>query len=450
MGIASLHPSCACINILSGFPVFTMSNTRTATLVSFAVAINLLTGCTHMSTSPPLEAGRFAAIDTAIEAFIARRQMPGAVFWLERNGASYQKAYGRHTFESGAEAMTLDSVFDAASLTKVMATAPSVMLLVEDGKLALDAPLIQYFPECAGGGKEAISVRHLLTHTSGLAAGLPATPPWRGEEAALKLACEQIVTHLPGSFFRYSDINFVLLGLLVKRISGQPLNEFAAQRLFGPLKMHHTGFVPRARRPATELSHIAPTQKMLDRPAQALHGDLADGEVLRGVVHDPTIRFMGGVGGSAGVFTTAGDVARFARMMLNDGELEGVRGLSRESVRLMSTVQSPPGIETRRSAGWDIESPYSRPRGSVFPIGSYGHTGFTGCILWIDPFSKTFYVLLSNRVYPDDKASILELYSKLGTLVARAVAGFDFRQVPGTPGPRTPPHSPSAATPPKS
>jgi CubicO group peptidase (beta-lactamase class C family) len=207
--------------------------------------------------------------------------------------------------------------------------------------------------------------------------------------------------------------------------------------------MRDTGYLPLTK---TGAAHIAPTQKMIDRLSQSLHRDLADDAVLQGVVHDPTIRFMGGVGGSAGVFTTVGDLARFARMMLNEGELDGVRVLSRESVRLMSSVQSPSGGEWRRSAGWDIDSPYSRPRGSVFPIGSYGHTGFTGCILWIDPFSKTFFAFLSNRVYPNDKANILELYSKLGMLAAQAVAGFDFRQVDGALAARPAPAASDPAT----
>ncbi len=399
-----------------------------------------------MINSPPLDASRYADIDAAVVSFIARRQLPGAVFWLERQGAAYQRAYGAQTFETGADAnvITLDTIFDAASLTKVIATAPAVMLLIEEGKLALDAPLIRYLPECSGGGKDAISLRHLLTHTSGLAAGLPATPAWRGEEAALKLACAQRVTHAPGTFFRYSDINFILLGLLVQRVSGMPLDQFVAQRLYVPLKMSRTGYLPLKRAAVNPAIAIAPTQRMLDRSVQSLHGDLADGEVLRGVVHDPTIRFMGGVGGSAGIFSTAGDVARFARMMLNEGELDGVRVLSRESVRLMSSVQSAPGVEARRSAGWDIESPFSRPRGSVLPIGSYGHTGFTGCILWIDPYSKTFYVFLSNRVFPNDQGSILALYSKLGTLAARAVTGFDFGNVAGAlPQHLAPPSAPA-------
>ena len=402
-------------------------------LLSAMIAMTQLSACQHRINPSILDPDRLAPIDAAIESFIDRRQMPGAVYWLERRkgqeSAVYQKAYGRHTYDANAEKITLDTVFDAASLTKVIATAPSVMLLIEEGKLKIDAPLIEYFPECTGGGKDAITLRHLLTHTSGLAAGLPSTPVWRGEAAALALACKQTVTHPPGTFFRYSDINFTLLGILVQRIGGMPLDQFATRRLFAPLGMRDTGYLPLKRIPR---ERIAPTQQLLDRATQKLHGDLADGGELRGVVHDPTVRFMGGVGGSAGVFITAADLARYARMIVNDGIAvnddgsDGVRVLSRESVRLMHEVQSPTGITELRSAGWDIHSPFSRPRGRVFPIGSFGHTGFTGCILWIDPYSKTFFVFLSNRVYPNDRGNILDLYGQLGTLSAQAVAGVDF------------------------
>lgn len=407
-----------------------------------------LAACTHMTTNnvtttvpapPALDAGKFAGIDAAIESFIGRQQMPGAVFHLERGGVVHEKAYGRLSFDADSPPVVLDTIFDAASLTKVVATTPSVMLLIEQGAIALDAPLVRYFPECGSGGKEAITVRHLLTHTSGLAAGLPPNPPWRGEEAAFKLACVQTVSHPPGTHFLYSDINFLLLGLLVQRVSGIRLNEFAQQRIHRRLGMRDTFFLPLQNIAA---SRIAPTQKMLDRATQPLHADLRDGELLRGIVHDPTVRFMGGVGGSAGLFTTIGDLSRYARMIVNGGELDGVRIMSAESIRLMSTLQSPAGllsVDGRRSAGWDIDSPYARPRGSIFPIGSFGHTGFTGCILWIDPFSKTFYAFLSNRVYPNDKSNILELYSRLGTLSAEAVAGFDFGHVPGALPPRPAP-----------
>jgi CubicO group peptidase (beta-lactamase class C family) len=192
--------------------------------------------------------------------------------------------------------------------------------------------------------------------------------------------------------------------------------------------MRDTGYLPLRRFGA---AGIAPTHK--SPPAddgKALHDDLAPGQLLQGVVHDPTARRMHGVAGSAGVFTTARDLARFARMMLNEGELDGVRVLSRDSVRLMTTAQSPAGIEALRGLGMDIASPYAvRPRGTVFPVGSYGHTGFTGCVLWIDPGSRTFYVFLSNRVYPDDKVNVLQLYTRLGTLSAESARGFDHRTV---------------------
>jgi len=306
----------------------------------------------------------------------------------------------------------------------VSLTVNRVEDLAEDGKLDLEAKLVDYFPECTGGGKEAITIRHLLTHTSGLAAGLPAKPAWSGDAAAHALACAQTVTHAPGSFFRYSDINYILLGQLVHKVAGKPLDVFAQERIFAPLGMRDTGYLP-LRRVAREA--IAPTQKTgaadsgNSGNSGALDGDVAAGALLQGVVHDPTVRRIGGVAGSAGVFTTARDVARFGRMLLGNGSLDGVRILSPESVRLLTTVQSPPGIAALRGLGMDIDSPFAqRPRGTLYPVGSFGHTGFTGCILWIDPASRSFYVFLSNRVYPDDKANVLPLYTQLGTLAAEA------------------------------
>ncbi|MET0857889.1 MAG: serine hydrolase domain-containing protein, partial [Telluria sp.] len=294
--------------------------------------------------------------------------------------------------------------------SKILATAPSVLLLAEAGKLDLEAPVSRYFPECGGKGKDGMTVRHLLTHSSGLPAGIPAKPAWEGDASAYKLACAREITDPPGTAFRYSDINYILLGQLVQRVAGIPLDEFSQRHIFTPLKMSETGFLPLSRFP---VSRIAPTN---------VSGDV----VLRGVVHDPTARRMGGVAGSAGVFSTARDIARFARMLLADGELDGVRILSRDSVRLMTTAQSPAGVAQRRGMGMDIDSSFARPRGALFPVGSYGHTGFTGCILWVDPASRTFYVFLSNRVYPDDKANILPLYNQLGTLSAQSALGYNF------------------------
>jgi CubicO group peptidase (beta-lactamase class C family) len=417
---------------------------RTSPFLAATACVALLAaGCAQLPSSAPagstaaashLDTARFAEIDSAVNEAIGEHKLPGAVFHLERDGASYEQAYGHFSYEPGAAAVTTRTVFDAASLTKVIATAPSVMLLAQEGKIDLDARLTNYFPECANGGKDGITIRHLLTHTSGLPSGLPAKPAWSGDAAAHALACSQVVTNAPGTLFRYSDINYVLLGQLVQKVAGMPLDEFAQQRIYTPLKMRDTGYLPLRR---LELAAIAPTHKSPQQESErALHTDVAGGQLLQGVVHDPTARRMGGVAGSAGLFTTAADLARFARMMLNEGELDGVRVLSRDSVRLMTTVQSPAGIEALRGMGMDINSPYAvRPRGTVFPVGSYGHTGFTGCIVWIDPNSRTFYVFLSNRVYPDDKSNVLPLYTRLGTLAAQSAHGFDFANVKSVAGP---------------
>jgi CubicO group peptidase (beta-lactamase class C family) len=279
-------------------------------------------------------------------------------------------------------------------------------MLADEGRIDLDAPLTSYFPECAGGGRDTITIRHLLTHTSGLPSGLPALPAWQGDAAAHALACARVPTHTPGTFFRYSDVNFILLGQLVEQVAGMPLAQFAQARIFAPLRMRDTGYLPLARHRAAA---IAPT-------AQLENG------LLQGVVHDPTARRMDGVAGSAGVFSTAADLARYARMLLAGGTLDGVRVLSPASVALLTTDQSPPGVAAHRAMGMDIDSAFARPRGSVFPVGSYGHTGFTGCVLWIDPHSRTFYVFLSNRVFPDEKSNIVPLYGELGTLSALAAA----------------------------
>jgi CubicO group peptidase (beta-lactamase class C family) len=385
----------------------------------------LLSGCIHGRVAPLPIAGqldpvRLPQIDAAVNEAIAARKLPGAVVHVEHDGAVYEQAYGKLSYEPDAQQVGTATVFDAASLSKVLATAPAVLKLAEEGRIKLDAKLVDYFPECANGGKENITIRHLLTHSSGLPAGLPAKPAWHGDAAAHALACSQVVTHPPGTFFRYSDINYILLGQLVQKVSGMPLADFARTRIFEPLKMVDTGYLPLRRLDHRAVAAIAPTQKGQAGEASA-HGDLAPGQLLQGVVHDPTARRMDGVAGSAGVFTSARDVARYARMLLRGGELDGVRILSPDSVRLLSTVQSPAGIEALRGMGMDINSPYAvRPRGTVFPVGSYGHTGFTGCVLWIDPGSQSFYVLLSNRVYPDDKSNVLELYTRLGTLAAEA------------------------------
>ncbi len=364
--------------------------------------------------------GKLADMDAAITNAIAEKKLPGGVLWLERQGKVYSKAYGRRAVAPQTEPMTEDTIFDAASVTKVIAGTPAVMLLVERGKINLDERVCAYIPEFTGNGKEAVTVRQLMTHISGLRPDIETRPPWQGYQTAIRRACAEKLQAPPGTVFRYSDINFFVLGEVAQRVSGRKLEEFTATEIYQPLKMKDTGYLP----PASKRERIAPTEQN-------------GGEMLRGTVHDPTARFMGGVAGHAGLFTTAADLARYARMLLNGGELDGVRVFKPETVKLMLSVQTPDRLEARRGLGWDIDSGYSRPRGKLFPIGSYGHTGFTGTALWIDPFSETFWIFLSNRVHPDGRGNILPLQASLGTLAAEAVDGFDFANVRGALSPRT-------------
>ena len=351
-------------------------------------------------------------LDEVISAAIAARKCPGAVLWLEHRGEVYRKPFGQRALQPAPEPMTVDTIFDVSSLTKAIATAPAVMRLLERGDLRLEDRVQQHLPEFRGPGTAAVTVRHLLTHTSGLLVGISGAE-FTNHAGALAAAFRERPRPTPGTEFHYCDLNFILLGEIVQRVARQPLDEFLTREIFGPLQMNDTRYRP----PAEALGRIAPTQAL---PAG----------LLRGVVHDSTSRRMGGVSGHAGVFATASDLAKFARMMLGQGEADGVRLLKPETVRLMTSVQSPPGVQARRGLGWDIDSGFSRPRGLLFPLGSYGHTGFSGALLWIDPFSKTFVILLTNRLHPDGQGNVMELYAAVGTLAARAVGDFDFRHVP--------------------
>jgi len=366
----------------------------------------LLAACAHQ---PSLAPAPLVEADEAMQATIAAQQMPGGQLWIEQAGRTpYRRAYGRRAIEPVAEPLDESTIFDAASLTKAVVTATLVQILREQGRLDVDAPLQRYLPDCGGTDKAAITLRHLLTHSSALPASLPGNGAgnWSGIADALRIACALPLDGTPGGQFRYSDINFILLGAIVARQSGQPLEAFARQALFEPLGMADSGYLPLQRFPA---ARIAPTQK------------LPDGSFLRGEVHDPSARKMGGVAGHAGLFTTSTDLARFARMLLNSGVMEdGRRLLSAKSVALLTEPQSPAGLAVR-SMGWDIDTPYSRPRGKLYPVGSsFGHTGFTGCAMWLDPSSRSFYVLLANRVHPGGPTNTLPLYEQLGSLAARA------------------------------
>jgi uncharacterized protein YbbC (DUF1343 family)/CubicO group peptidase (beta-lactamase class C family) len=371
-----------------------------------ALALLLVASASHAANKPaPLPPQTLAEIDATIEQAIKDHRIPGGVFHLEHDGVVYEKAYGNRALVPAVEAMTADTIFDMASITKVMATTPAIWLLIQQGRLSLDDKVSKFIPEYKGGWRDEMTIRHLLTHTSGLRPDLDLSEAWTTYDTAIILAIAEEPRNRPGTMFRYSDINFELLGEIVRRLAG-PLDEFVENRIYGPLGMKETFYLPilRASRPGVP-ARVAPTQYT------------ETGVMLRGIVHDPTARRMGAVAGHAGLFSTAHDVAIYARMLLRGG----APLFTPETVRMMTTVQSPPAVADRRTGGFDYDTGFSRPRGDLFPIGSYGHTGFTGTILWIDPASKTFYIFLSNRVHPDGKGSVTSLQKALGTLAAKAV-----------------------------
>jgi uncharacterized protein YbbC (DUF1343 family)/CubicO group peptidase (beta-lactamase class C family) len=316
--------------------------------------------------------------------------------------------------------MTVDTIFDMASLTKVLATAPSVLLLVEQGKVRLNDPVARYLPEFATRGKEQVTVRQVLTHMSGLRPIPAVSADVQGSDAVLKSIYDDTLVAAPGARFAYSDTGYILLGELVHRVSGLPLNEFAARNLYALLEMSETRFLP----PDNWTPRIAPTEE-IDLPEGAKAGS-GKGHLLRGQVHDPRARSMGGVAGHAGLFSTADDVAKFCAMILAGGRAtNGQQLLTAEMMEKSTTPQTPPWSATLRGLGWDIDSVYSSNRGDVFPVGTFGHTGFTGTSIWLDPVGNTFVILLANSVHPHERPPLLSLRGRVATLVAAAIDKAD-------------------------
>ncbi len=345
-------------------------------------------------------------LDAAINQAILENRLPGAVLLVGHQGrVIHRKAYGNRALVPQIERMTPDTIFDCASLTKVVATTASVMKLFEQGKIRLADRVTEYLPEFQNGTSD-ITIRDLMTHFSGLRPDLDLIPAWSGYSTGIERALHDPPAGPPRVKFVYSDINFILMGEIVRRISGMPLNEYAKQNVFTPLGMGETTFLP----PLAWRSRIAPTER------------LKTGEVLRGSVHDDTARYMGGVAGHAGLFSTADDLARFCQMMLNKGRLDETRIFSPLAVDLFTAPQSPIDQPALRGIGWDIDSPLSGNRGELFPPGlSYGHTGFTGTSIWIDPTSQTYVILLANSVHPERGHSLTSLRGRVATVVAAQV-----------------------------
>lgn len=372
------------------------------------------------ASAETFRADKLREIDEVILEAVEKGEIPGAVFWLESRGEVYRKAYGRRMVSPGSEAMTEDTIFDVASLTKVLATTPAILHLAENGLLDLDAPVSTIIPEFLEGGvrpepndpetvpedRESITVRHLLTHQSGLPPGIFLSEQdfWGHEEGARRAATIGLIER-PGTRFRYSDVNFILLGEIVRRVSGERLDRYVEERIYAPLELGGTGFLPTAG--AAEL--VAPTT------------EIEGYGLLRGVVHDPTARRMQGVAGHAGLFSDAAGVAGIIRMMLADGRYGTRQVLRAETIDAAISNHLPASLGKKRGLGWDIESPFSYQRGERFPREGFGHTGWTGTSVWVDPATETFVILLANRNHPSEDGRIKPLRIRVGTLAAEAV-----------------------------
>jgi uncharacterized protein YbbC (DUF1343 family)/CubicO group peptidase (beta-lactamase class C family) len=398
------------------------------------VALGFLTAAAAhagLPETPPERLGfdpsKLARIDAAIERAIAEKKVPGAVALVARHGKiAHVKAYGRRAVEPAPEPMTRDTIFDMASLTKPIATATSTLILMERGRLNPGDSLAQHLPDFDNHGKGAIRVEQLLRHRSGLIADNPLSDYSGTIPENWRRLADLDLRNPPGERFVYSDVGFLVLGRLVEAISGQDLHTFSRDAIFVPLEMHDTGFIP--------IGAVRDDDKALyDRTAPT---EREQGFMLRAIVHDPRSRMLGGVAGHAGLFGTADDLAIYAQMLLNEGVgPNGRRVLKIETVRAMLDPGDTPERQ-RRGLGWDIATGYSAPRGKRFGPRSFGHTGFTGTSLWIDPETDTFVILLTSRLHPDGRQpSPNALRSEVATIVAEAIVE------PPLPPPPAPPRA---------
>ncbi len=360
-----------------------------------------------------LSADKLQQIDAIVQEGLDQKKMPGCVVLVgRRDKIVLLKAYGNKRLEPTTEPMTTDTVFDLASLTKPIATATSVMILVDQGNLELDEPVATYLPEFATNGKEKVTVRQLLIHVSGLIPDNSIKDYDDGPEQAIQRVFALKPQTPPGERFAYSDMNFVVLGELVKKLSGKGVHEYSREHIFQPLGMKETGYLP-----GGDLkTRAAPTEKR-------------DAKWMQGEVHDPRAFKLGGIAGHAGLFSTAEDLAIYASIMLGRGERGGKRILTEDTWKQMTAPNKVPArrnngtqYEGLRGLGWDMKSGYSINRGDTFSPAAFGHGGFTGTAIWIDPEKDLFFIFLSNRLHPDGKGLVNLLIGKIGTVVGEAAA----------------------------
>lgn len=349
-----------------------------------------------------IDAGKLGKIRDEVGKEITARQLPGCVVLIARHGkVVFLEAFGNRQIEPETVAMTVDTVFDLASLTKPIATATTVFALAERGQLALEDRVVNYIPEFGENGKDSITIEQLLTHQSGLMADNPIADYAEGHEVAIRRICALPLEAEPAKKFIYSDVGFIVLGEVIRRIDSRGLAEVSQELIFRRLGMRETTFLPTG-----ELKkRCAPTEKRANR-------------WLQGEVHDPRAEKLGGVAGHAGLFSTAKDLAVFAQMILDHGRYGNLKVLAPDTIQqLIAPVAVPGGVRTR---GWDMRTGYSHIRGQGMSDASFGHGGFTGTGIWIDPERELFVIFLSNRVHPDGKGKVNPLIGRICTLTVEA------------------------------
>lgn len=349
-----------------------------------------------------LNVQRLQRIDRVVEEGLRRGNMPGCVVMIGHRGSTWAKAYGMRQLKPVEKPMSLSTVFDLASLTKPIATATSILQLSEQGLIDLDAPAANYLPKFASHGKDKITIKQLLTHQGGLIPDNSLKDYLEGRDTAFEKIDHLTLRGEAGEQFIYSDVGFIVLGEIVEKISGLRQDAYTQKNIFGPLKMRETGYLP--------------NDQLRQRAAATQE---RNGSWMQGEVHDPRAYEMEGVAGHAGLFSTAQDLSRYAKMVLNGGELDGVRVLKEETVqKMIAPVKVSSGI---RSLGWDKQTGYSSNKGDLLSDQAIGHGGFTGTAIWIDPAQDLYVIFLSNRVHPDGKGSVNSLIGRIATIAAASL-----------------------------
>ncbi|MHC4691499.1 MAG: serine hydrolase domain-containing protein [Planctomycetota bacterium] len=342
-----------------------------------------------------------SGIDRVVEEEIEKGNIPGAVVLIgQRDQVLYIKAFGREVNEPFEEVMNKDTIFDLASLTKPVATAASILILADQGKIDTSNYAGKYLPAFARHGKEEVRIKHLLTHTSGLPAYTNADQLRKAfgtpcPDKLIEKICDMNTVSKPGEEFRYSCLGYITLARIVEVVSGESIDDFSRENIFAPLGMECTTYNP----PVSQEKDLAATQ-------------IVDGQLLRGTVHDPLAQLMGGISGNAGLFSTANDLSTYCRMLLNSGKWKRTKVLSPESASLLTTVQSH-----NRAYGFDVNSSYSWVKGSYAPENAFCHTGYTGTSIVCDPNSKIYVIILTNRAHPHDKGASKPIRTKIADIV---------------------------------